>query len=339
MIESIREAGLYIHKLSFYKIYNIFLLRFSFTISRIIRKPFHLGKPLGISIEPTTSCNLRCPECPSGLRSFSRPTGMMDKAFYEELIDQVASYLSYLTLYFQGEPFLNADFLDFVKYAAKKNIFTFTSTNGHFFDEETSRKTVLSGLDKIIISIDGADQDTYEKYRIGGNLEKVVKGTETLIKWKKKLKSKRPFIVLQFLVFKSNQHQLDKVRKLADQLGIDKLSIKTAQVYNFKSKRDIIPDNPKYSRYKKENGTYSIKNTLSNNCWRMWSSCVITWDGKMVPCCFDKDAKYVLGDIKENRIIKIWKSLAQYEFRKKILVSRKSIDICKNCTEGSKIWI
>jgi radical SAM protein with 4Fe4S-binding SPASM domain len=264
---------------------------------------------------------------------------MLDKVVYEELINQVAPFVSYLTLYFQGEPYLNPHFLEFVKYASEKNIFTATSTNAHYFDEEMSRKTVLSGLDKLIISIDGTDQNTYEKYRVGGNLDKVIQGTERLIKWKKKLKSKRPFIVLQFLVFKSNQHQLNKIKELAEQLGVDKLNIKTAQIYNFESKNDIIPNNSKYSRYKKANSTYTINNTMSNNCWRMWSSCVITWDGKMVPCCFDKDAQNVLGDVYKKKFIRIWKSEAQQEFRKRILKSRKDIDICKNCSEGCKIWV
>jgi len=339
MTEKIREGILFIQKLSFYKIYNIILLRLSYTISRKFRKPFHLGKPLGISIEPTTSCNLRCPECPSGLRSFSRSTGMLDEAVYEVLINEVAPYISYLSLYFQGEPYLNPNFLKFVRYASKKNIFTATSTNAHYFDEEISRKTVQSGLDKLIISIDGTDQDTYAKYRVGGNLDKVIQGTERLIKWKKKLKSKRPFIILQFIVFKSNQHQLNRIKEIAKQLGVDKLSIKTAQIYNFESKSDIIPDNSQYSRYKKLNGVFAINNTMSNNCWRMWSSCVITWDGKMVPCCFDKDAHYVLGDVYKKKFINIWKSDAQQEFRQRVLKSRKDIDICKNCSEGSKIWV
>ena len=153
------------------------------------------------------------------------------------------------------------------------------------------------------------------------------------------MKSKRPFIILQFIVFKSNQHQLNRIKEIAKQLGVDKLSIKTAQIYNFESKSDIIPDNSQYSRYKKLNGVFAINNTMSNNCWRMWSSCVITWDGKMVPCCFDKDAHYVLGDVYKKKFINIWKSDAQQEFRQRVLKSRKDIDICKNCSEGSKIWV
>ena len=76
--------------------------------------------------------------------------------------------LFYLTFYFQGEPYINPKFLEMVSYASKKKIFTSTSTNAHYLDSETARKTVESGLDKLIISIDGTSQDTYEAYRIGG---------------------------------------------------------------------------------------------------------------------------------------------------------------------------
>jgi hypothetical protein len=77
--------------------------------------------------------------------------------------------------------------------------------------------------------------------------------------------------------------------------------LKTAQVYDYKNGNELIPENEQYSRYKKNSdGTYSIKNSLENNCWKLWHSCVITWDGKVVPCCFDKDAQYQLGDLQTH---------------------------------------
>lgn len=109
--------------------------------------------------------------------------------------------------------------------------------------------------------------------------------------------------MFQFLVVKPNEHQLEDVKKLAHELGVDDVVFKTAQLYDFENGNPLIPENIKYSRYKKNNdGTYSIKNKLLNQCWRMWSSCVVTWDGIVVPCCFDKDAKHQLGDLK-NQIL------------------------------------
>ena len=71
----------------------------------------------------------------------------------------------------------------------------------------------------------------------------------------------------------------------------------------------------------------------------MWSSCVITWDGKVVPCCFDKDAAKKLGDISQNKFKTIWTNSNYVDFRRKLLKSRKEIDICKNCSEGTKVWL
>jgi len=95
----------------------------SFYISRLINKPIQWGYPVSISFEPTTSCNLRCPECPSGLRQFTRPTGMLQKDFFTNTIDDIYKELLYLIFYFQGEPYLNPDFLDMVKYKHQRTLF------------------------------------------------------------------------------------------------------------------------------------------------------------------------------------------------------------------------
>ena len=181
-------------KLTVPRIWNAVKVLLSFYLSRFTRKPIQWGLPVSISFEPTTSCNLRCPECPSGLRAFSRPTGMLKKDFFTETIDDIHKHLLYLIFYFQGEPYLNPSFLDMVKYASSKGIYTATSTNAHYLTEEAARKTVESGLDRLIISIDGTTQDVYEQYRVGGKLEKVLEGTRNIIKWRKELNSKTPFI-------------------------------------------------------------------------------------------------------------------------------------------------
>jgi radical SAM protein with 4Fe4S-binding SPASM domain len=311
----------------------------SYYFSKVSGKAIQWGLPISIAIEPTTSCNLRCPECPSGKREFSRPTGMLKPDFFKEMIDAIHKSVYYLTFYFQGEPYLNPDFLDMVNYASEKKIYTSTSTNAHFLNDENARKTVESGLDRLIISIDGTSQEVYESYRIGGDLEKVIQGTKNLIKWKKRLHSKTPHLIFQFLVVRPNEHQINEVIQLARDLGIDELRFKTAQVYDYLKGNPLIPENGRYSRYRKEkDGTFSIKNNLDNHCWRLWSSTVITWDGLLVPCCFDKDARHQMGDLKKYKFQQIWKNTAYSNFRSSVLRSRKEIDICSNCTEGTKVW-
>ncbi len=311
----------------------------SFQISKTTSRVKHTGMPISISIEPTTSCNLRCPECPSGLRSFTRPTGMLKKELFESVIDQLAPTLSYLIFYFQGEPFLNPALLDMVHYASNKKIYTATSTNAHYLNDEAARKTVESGLDRLIISIDGTTQDTYQSYRVGGRIDKVIEGTQNILKWKKELKSKTPHVIFQFLVVRPNEHQIDEVKTLAQTLGIDEVKLKTAQIYDYENGSDLIPLNEKYSRYKKNsNGTYAIRNGLLDHCWKMWHSCVITWDGKVVPCCFDKDAHFVLGDLNKNSFREIWQGEKYNQFRNSLFTSRSEIEMCRNCTEGAKVF-
>jgi radical SAM protein with 4Fe4S-binding SPASM domain len=244
----------------------------------------------------------------------------------------------YLILYFQGEPFLNKNFLEFVKYAASKNVYTATSSNGHYFTDEMAKATVESGLDRLIISMDGLTQDTYEKYRVGGNLEKVLKGTERLVYWKNKLGSKTPNIIWQFIAFKHNEHQVPELKRRAKELGVDELGIKTAQIYDYQHTDELIPEAEELSRYKKTEEGYVIKNELLNRCWRMWRGSVITWDGLVVPCCFDKDATHRFGDVSQTSFAEVWKNERYQNFRKAILKSRKEIDICTNCTEGTKVW-
>ena len=229
--------------------------------------------------------------------------------------------------------------MDLVKYAANKRIYTATSTNGHYLSDENARATVLSGLDRLIISIDGTTQDSYEKYRVGGKLEKVISGTKNIANWKKKLRSRTPHVIFQFLVVKPNEHEIEDVFSLAKTLGVNEVGLKTAQIYDYENGSPLIPENTKFSRYVKNgNGKYVLKNQLLNHCWKMWHSSVITWDGKVVPCCFDKDASHVLGDVKHQSFPTIWNAPSYRNFRGKILRSRKEVDICKNCTEGTKVW-
>jgi radical SAM protein with 4Fe4S-binding SPASM domain len=264
---------------------------------------------------------------------------MLGEEVFKKTIDELAPTLSYLTFYFQGEPYLNPNFLKWVNYAATANIYTATSTNAHYLSDENARRTVESGLDRLIISIDGTTQETYESYRVGGQLSKVLEGTRNVVEWKKKLRSATPHIIFQFLVVRPNEHQVNEVHALAKRYGINQVVLKTAQIYDFENGSPLIPTVAKFARYRKtEDGTYRLKNRMDNHCWKMWNSCVVTWDGKVVPCCFDKDAHFVLGDLGKQTFREIWNGEPYIDFRQSLLRSRAEIEICKNCTEGTKIW-
>ncbi|GAB4241042.1 MAG: hypothetical protein Tsb0034_17840 [Ekhidna sp.] len=339
MLVNAHDAFSLASKLSPKRIANAWKVWASYQRAIKTGKPVIQGLPTSLAIEPTTACNLRCPECPSGLRSFSRATGKLDTELFEKIIHEVHEHLIYLTFYFQGEPYLNPDFLDMVHIANEHKIYTTTSTNAHFLDEENAKKTVKSGLNRLIISIDGASQETYESYRKEGDLTKVLEGTKNILECRKQLNQSGPKIVWQFLVVRPNEHEIPKIQQLAREYGVDKVAFKTAQIYDYEHGNELIPTIDKYSRYQKNgDGTYSIKNKLENKCWKMWQSCVITWDGQVIPCCFDKDAAHPMGNVTEQSFEKIWFSKPYQNFRKALLTSRSEIEICKNCTEGLKVW-
>lgn len=344
---------------------NFIKLLVSYIFSLLFREPLLWGSPAFASIEPTNQCNLRCPECPTGQRGLSRTSGSLSVQDFEKYINQLSPGLSWLTLYFQGEPYLNKDLFTFILYARKKNIHTWTSTNGHFLTDKSIRDTIASGLNKLVISLDGTDQQAYEQYRVGGSLQTVVEGIRNFVRIRGELGKRLPILEIQFLVLKSNQHQLKEIKKLGKSLGADRTVLKTAQFYDFEKGKPLMPEEGKWSRYKRTSGQadkrtsgqadqrtdkstegtrnasslytdaerFIVKNRLRNHCFRMWSGCVITWDGKVVPCCFDKDADHCLGDLTTQSFDEIWKGEKYREFRQKILKERKSVDICRNCSQ------
>ncbi|MDX1667072.1 MAG: radical SAM/SPASM domain-containing protein, partial [Saprospiraceae bacterium] len=328
----LRDAANFLSKLTPARLFNFLLVWISYQLTRFSGNPVHYGKPVTISIEPTTACNLRCPECPSGLRAFTRPTGRIDTDFFRKTIDELQRELLYLIFYFQGEPYLHPRFLDMVTYAREKKIYTITSTNGHFLSEENARRTVESGLDRIIISIDGTTQEVYEQYRREGNLETVLEGARRLVRYRRELSSVTPHIVFQFLVVRPNEHQIPEVYRLAREIGVDEVKLKSAQLYEYENGHPLMPTRLRYSRYAPNgDGSYRLKYPLLDHCWKLWHACTISWDGQVLPCCFDKDARHALGDLKETSFDRIWKGKAYASFRRRLLKGRAEIDICANC--------
>lgn len=259
---------------------------------------------------------------------------MLEEQVFRQIIDQTKDHLTYLHLYFQGEPFLHPNFPELISYADKSGIFTSTSTNGHYLTKKNVGAIIDSGLKQLIVSMDGITQEIYQDYRVGGKLAKVEEGLFELIHRKRELKKRFPRIILQFLVTGKNEHQIPELKIWAKNIGVDELQLKTTQIYGFENGSELIPQNTQYSRYiPNGNGTWKLKKEIQNKCWRMWQGAVFTWDGKLLPCCFDKDGQHVMGKIQENHLKDIWNNNAYNAFRKQLLNDRTQIEICKNCTE------
>ena len=226
-----------------------------------------------------------------------------------------------------------------INYAREKNMYVSISTNGHFITEKNAHIVLKNAPDKIIYSIDGLDEESYQNYRVGGSFEQADTGLRTLLKKKKEINQKHPYVELQFIVMKQNEHQLDEVLKYGKEVGVDKVVFKTMQVSSYENALKFLPSNKKYRRYIIDNGSFRIKGKIKNHCFALWRTSVITWDGKVVPCCFDKDAEYELGLTNGKSFKEVWHSDEYNKFRAGILGDRQSISMCTNCTEGLKVNI
>jgi radical SAM protein with 4Fe4S-binding SPASM domain len=295
--------------------------------------------PLTYSIEPTNFCNLKCPECPSGTGELTRPLGFLAADNFKKIIDEVSKTGFYVQLFFQGEPYLNKKLGEMIEYAQSKNIYVSVSTNGNLISTNNINNLMNYAPDKIIFSLDGLDEESYQNYRVGGTFKKADDALQLLVEAKRKLNLRKPFVELQFIVMKQNEHLINEVKAYSQKRFVDRLVFKTMQISSHESALKFLPTKSEYSRYILKNGNYEIKGTQKDHCFALWRTAVITWDNKMVPCCFDKDAQYVFGNLNEYSVREIWKSELYQSFRQGVLNNRKGNSMCNNCTEGLKVNI
>lgn len=324
---------------TFKRFVNVMKIITSYRLSVFKKKTIVWGMPVSYSIEPTNLCNLKCPECPSGLGTLTRPKGLMNIDLFKEIIDEISDTGFYVQLYFQGEPYLNKHLPEMINYSKRKRIYVSVSTNGSFISEKNIDTIMSSVPDKLIFSIDGLDEETYQVYRKGGTFKQADEGLRLLIDRKRKLKKKKPFVELQFIVMKHNEHQIDGLFEYGNALKVDRVLLKTVQISNPANIDSFLPSNEKYRRYNIKDGKLILKNKIKNQCFALWRTSVITWDGKIVPCCFDKDAVYQIDSLNGKPFPEIWNSDNYNSFREKILQDRRKIDMCSNCTEGMNMNI
>ncbi|TVQ12537.1 MAG: radical SAM protein [Bacteroidetes bacterium] len=308
------------------RFWNYIKILFSYKLSRIRKHPYIWAGPFSLSFETASVCNLKCAECMAGQGKVIRNRKLMKPEVALEKLELHRQSAFYCNLYFQGEPFLHPEIYAIIRSAAENKYYSVISTNGHFLDEKNCREIIESGLSRLIVSLDGLEQETYETYRKGGSFEKVAAGILRLSEMKKEVRSPHPFLVVQFLVNKTNEHQMGDVEKYVRTLGADKLDFKSMQIYTERGIKEFSPLNKKYNRYKDgEKG----RNTLSG-CFRLWSHMVYTSDGEVVPCCYDKIPEYSTGST-ESSPRELWKSPAMQDFRKVLLAGEQTPSICSNC--------
>ena len=317
-----------IRYISLSKIWNIFRLRKFYRKAKRGNFSTEVPLPSFANYEPTNICNLACEMCPSGKGLLKRPRGTADMELYRKFITENRHTLTNIMLHFQGEPLMFQQFGEMISFARQNRIHTMFSTNGQLLAQNIDLIR-HARPDHIIVSLDGLTDETYTKYRIGGKVQNVFDGLEKLSQLSAK---EHPFVELQFLVFSHNEHEIPDLQKLKKKYRIDKITLKTAQIYN-DSQVGFLPKDPKYSRYNINNGKFQLKKEAANHCKRLIFGTTVCFDGRVVPCCFDKDASYDFGRISNQSLAEIRNSEKFRNFVKQVFTQRNGIDICNNCTE------
>ena len=300
--------------------------------------------PFSLMIEPINMCNLGCPACPTGSGKMNRPKYATSYDEFKGIIDQCRCHIKNIILWNFGEPFLNKDLLKMINYAHISGMHVMTSTNGHFFkSEEFCLDIIRSGLDRLIVCLDGADQDVISKYRKNAKFDDIINGFRLLCEAKKQIGSKTPIIELQFILMKHNEHQRQYMRQLANQLGADVYTEKTVGIGPDRTDEEfqnlaneLLPNDLSLSRYLKRNGVF-VPKYRSNKCPDVYRTTVINSNGTVIPCCYDESSRYIMGNIFEESLNSIWRNDKYQNFRKRIRKDRKSIPLCAKCSENTCI--
>ncbi len=317
------------------KIYNLALkeIQFLFGHSRLIYFPNKLTIDIG------NVCNLKCPLCPTGRNDKSASRGLMKFGRFKKVIDELGDYLTNLELYNWGEPLLNKDLVDMIRYAKNRNIPVCISTNLTILDKKMAEDLISTYIDKIFVSCDGASPETYSKYRIGGDFHQVISNIFQLVEAKRKLNNRYTRLILLFHVFKHNEHEIGKIEELARGIGIE-LRINRMRTDmgkeifekmedSLERDKNWIPENPKYCAFD------LVKRKKQVKCNHLWKTAVINWDGAVLPCCAVYGERYAFGNVFEEPFTSIWNNekyrLARQEVRNKI---KESPTICHICKEN-----
>lgn len=323
------EFRLLLSSFSLSRVFNLFEYRLSIVLSRIFRRAFLFNQPWAATIEPSAVCQLSCPECPVGMKEISRKNNILSTEIFSKILDGLSKKTFWLNLYFQGEPLLDKDIFAKIKLASMRGMFVSVSTNAMAIDKQTAEELCNAGLSKIILSLDGADEETYLKYRTGGDFQKVLDAISFL--HDAKINHKHPLIEVQMLIFSFNENQKDKLRKTALNLGADKVVFKSPQFYDAENAATNLSSEKKYQRYKKNNsGKIQLTTKYRSFCKRLWNTIVINSDGDVVVCCFDKFSKYKLGNAIDQPASRIWNNVDFIKFRNDFLKGKRK-DICGNC--------
>jgi MoaA/NifB/PqqE/SkfB family radical SAM enzyme len=294
------------------------------------------GYPTHLQMEPASGCNLRCPMC--YITTHDIKDGRMSMPGFKKVMDELGDYLLLLHFWGWGEPFLNPDIFDMVKYARAKGIKVITSTNGHLLDNEAViTKLIDSGLDVVVFALDGPKQDIYREYRREGNFDKALRNLRLLIDTRNRLGAPSPTVNLRMVVTNKNEDQIPRMKSLAEEIGVDVFSLKTLGSHdNDPLFEKSLPHDHTYRRFRYDSRGRPIRKT--NQCKRMWNHPIVYHDGTATVCVYHLLEELPVGNAfadASDGFAGLWFSTEYKRLRKQFLAFRKgaegSLDRCRSC--------
>ena len=305
-------------KLTLRRLLNLYVVRFQ----RMRGHSKVHGYPVTLTIESANVCNLACPFCFTGAGEVGRAKTHFPMSLYKRTMDELGDYLFQLELHNWGEPLLNKNIPDLIQIATDKGVSTLISTNFSFpFSEERAEALVGSGLSILGVSLDGARQETYEQYRVKGNLEVALDNVRRINAAKKKLGSASPKLIWEFHVFEWNEDDIELARSMAEELdmefAVDKGWVAGPEwnpESDFKFYQRILP---------------------SSRCEFLWERAVINSDGGVAACCgaFYKEDDF--GSVQDLSFKEVWNN-KNFQEARKLFASRDGSEhgkslICHEC--------
>lgn len=292
----------------------------------------HLG-PVSVTIEPTTACNFSCPLCPRTKLS-NRKHGTMNFDNFKKVVDTMPWTVRVLELYLMGEPLLAPDIFKMIKYATGKGYHVRISTNASYLEKFTNQ-LLDSNLTELVVAVDGATEGTYKQYRVGGDFMSVTRGIKHFTSEKRKKNLKHPSVVFQFIVMKHNEHEIEAIKQLAKDLGVDHLIFKRVSLMDNTRERELqknlkeryLPTDERFIRP-------SFKRRRIDPC-RWAFSAMVLQDGNMTSCCYDWDGKLQKGNTFVHGFKKIFQSREYTQIRKAII--GQQLRICKDCDYNTQV--
>ena len=290
------------------KLANLAFTELSLARGDIVSK----GRPYIYTVDTGNLCNLRCPLCPTGYHGLQRRQGLMTFETFSVILEKIKPFAVEVILHNWGEPFLNPEILRMVRAAGDASIGTTISSNLNLVHRgrEFLEEVVDSGLDHLTVSIDGATQEVYEQYRRGGDLGAVLGNLRHLLEYRDRTKSRTPRVEWQFLVMKHNQHEMDEVRRLAREIGVDRVRFTSAglpfdDLANVELGEKWLSDLPGYRNY--DPRTIARRGYLyDEKCFYLYRAMTANPFGEVSPCCAVYHGRSDFGDLVGSELDDIW---------------------------------